>query len=137
MTDRRTTRRTILIGGAALAASGSLAGCTNYGRPASPSATPTGAVSLGPTSDIPLGGGKIFSQYVVVVTQPTAGTFKCFSAQCTHAACMVIEVKDGTINCPCHGSEFHIADGTVARGPAQLALTAEEITVADGMITLQ
>lgn len=135
-----TSRRSVLVGAggvtvAALATAG-LAGCSGYGRPVAASPTPTGPVSLGSTSAIPVGGGKIFTDQAVVVTQPTAGEFKCFSAQCTHAGCIVIEVRDGTINCPCHGSEFHIADGTVARGPAVQALTAEEITVTNDTITL-
>jgi Rieske Fe-S protein len=130
-------RRTVIAGaGAALAAAGLTSACSGYDRPAAPSSTPTAPVDLGPTADIPVGGGKVFTDQVIVVTQPAAGEFKAFSAQCTHAGCVVIEVKDGTINCPCHGSEFHIADGTVARGPAQVALTAEQITVTNGTITL-
>ena len=64
----------------------------------------------------------------VVVTQPTAGVFKGFSAKCTHAGCTVNKVADGTIDCPCHGSKYNL-DGTVAHGPAQKPLEAENITV--------
>jgi Rieske Fe-S protein len=85
--------------------------------------------ALARTSDIPVGGGKIFADGAVVVTQPTAGTFKAFSTVCTHAGCAVTEVKNGTINCRCHGSAFRVADGSVKAGPAKKPLAAKKITV--------
>ena len=51
-----------------------------------------GTTSSGPiakTSEIPVGGGKIFTREKVVVTQPTQGDFKAFSAICTHQQCVV------------------------------------------------
>lgn len=64
-----------------------------------------------------------------MVTQPERGRFKAFSAICTHQQCLVSEVADGTINCPCHGSRFRVADGSVAHGPATRPLPEERITV--------
>jgi nitrite reductase/ring-hydroxylating ferredoxin subunit len=87
-------------------------------------------------ADIPVGGGKIFADRQVVVTQPTAGSFKAFSAVCTHQQCIVGDVSDGKITCPCHLSQFNITDGSVARGPANRALGAKTATVADGSITV-
>jgi len=84
--------------------------------------------------DIPVGGGKIFESAKVVITQPTAGEFKAFSAVCTHQGCIVSTVKDGTINCACHGSQFDIATGDVKAGPATSGLPAKSVTVgADGI----
>ena len=91
---------------------------------------------LAKTSDIPEGGGKIFSDQDVVVTQPTAGEFKAFSATCTHQGCMVSEVSGGLIRCPCHGSLYSVANGAVKGGPAPRPLPAEKITVANGSISL-
>ena len=54
----------------------------------------------------------------IVLTQPVAGTFKGFSSTCTHQGCAVSQVVGGTINCPCHGSRFAVADGSVTAGPA-------------------
>ncbi|WP_255781720.1 Rieske (2Fe-2S) protein [Dactylosporangium sp. AC04546] len=88
-----------------------------------------GGAGFAKTSDIPVGGGKVFENEKIVVTQPTAGTFKCFTAICTHAGCVVGDVSDGTINCPCHGSKFKVADGSVAGGPAKKALAAVAIKV--------
>jgi Rieske Fe-S protein len=91
---------------------------------------------LGPTSDIPEGGGKVFKDQKVVVTQPAKGDFKAFSAICTHMGCTVSRVANGTIDCPCHGSKFHVADGSVAHGPATRPLPAKSIKVKNNSIRL-
>ncbi|MFE0513927.1 Rieske (2Fe-2S) protein [Streptomyces sp. NPDC058964] len=95
-----------------------------------------GGTALAKTSDIPEGGGKIFKAQGVVVTQPTAGQYKAFSAKCTHAGCAVGSVADGVIVCPCHNSHFSAADGSVKRGPATQPLAAAKITVSGGEIKL-
>jgi Rieske Fe-S protein len=133
------TRRTVLLatGGAAAALT---VGCSQYDDGSSSSSEKSPKASAGQelskTSDIPVGGGKIFDDEKVVVTQPTKDDFKAFSAICTHQGCTVGTVSDGLIHCPCHGSEFRIADGSVARGPATRSLPAEQITVAGGAIRL-
>lgn len=96
--------------------------------------TPSGT-QLGATSDIPVGGGAVFSGESVVVTQPTAGEFKCFSSICTHAGCSV--AAGATLDCPCHGSKFSITDGSVIQGPASTPLPAKTIAVSGGEIYLQ
>lgn len=105
--------------------------------PAKPApVAPAGPPPLASTSDIPVGGGTVFASKDVVVTQPTAGTFKAFSATCTHMGCTVASVSGGTINCPCHGSRFTVATGAVANGPAARPLPARAITVQGTSITL-
>ena len=47
---------------------------------------------LAQTSDIPEGGGAIFPDEEIVVTQPEPGEFKAFTAMCTHQKCMVTSV---------------------------------------------
>jgi Rieske Fe-S protein len=54
---------------------------------------------------------------------------------CTHKGCVVNKVADGTIDCPCHGSKFHL-DGTVANGPAQAPLPTMPVTVEGTSINL-
>ncbi|HEY9369162.1 Rieske (2Fe-2S) protein [Streptomyces sp.] len=95
-----------------------------------------GGAVLARTTDIPQGGGKVFADKGVVVTQPTAGEFKAFSSSCTHSGCAVKEVTDGTITCPCHGSAFSAADGSVKQGPATRPLPPAEIKVDGDSITL-
>lgn len=136
MTDS-STRRTVLVTGAAAALT---AGCSKYGdgndSSGSSSVKASGGQELAKTADIPVGGGKILKDRKIVVTQPKKDEFKAFSAICTHQGCTVDTVADGTINCPCHGSKFKIADGSVAHGPAAKPLDKKSVTVANGKITL-
>jgi Rieske Fe-S protein len=116
-----------------VAAGAVLGGCAVYGRkpepaPAEQAGSDPGKV-LAQTTDIPVGGGKVLDAAGIVITQPQQGTFKAFSATCTHQGCIVAEVKGGTINCPCHGSKFKVADGTVANGPAEKPLPPVTVTV--------
>jgi Rieske Fe-S protein len=89
-----------------------------------------------PTSDVPVGGGKIYADHKIVVTQPTAGHYKAFSAICTHQGCVVGEVTT-TIGCPCHGSKFAIADGSVVNGPATAPLPALNASVSGSKVTVR
>jgi Rieske Fe-S protein len=88
------------------------------------------------TSEIPVGGGKIFADDKLVVTQPSSGDFKAFSAVCTHAGCVVSRIADGTIDCPCHGSRYSIEDGSVEDGPAPKPLPEKTVTVSPAGDTL-
>jgi len=91
---------------------------------------------LGAASEIPVGGGKIFATAKIVVTQPVRGQYNGFSAVCTHVGCVLSEVADGTIDCPCHGSEFKITNGAVVTGPAPRPLPKKQIKVVDGQVFL-
>ncbi|MEV6833714.1 Rieske (2Fe-2S) protein [Streptomyces sp. NPDC051133] len=95
-----------------------------------------GGAALAKTSDIPEGGGKIFKDQGVVVTQPAAGQFKAFSAKCTHQGCAVGSVANGVIVCPCHNSHFSAADGSVKQGPATQPLAEQKISVSGNEIKL-
>jgi len=95
-----------------------------------------GGTALAKTSDIPEGGGKIFKEQSVVVTQPAAGTFKAFSTKCPHQGCAVSSIANGIIHCPCHGSEFSVEDGSVKKGPATTGLSTQKVTVSGDSITL-
>jgi len=81
------------------------------------------------TADVPVEGGVILDKQKVVVTQPVEGTFKAFSAICTHQACTVASVKKNVISCPCHGSAFSADDGSVQNGPATRPLPEVPVTV--------
>jgi Rieske Fe-S protein len=135
VTEHTFTRRQA-IGAAAVAGVGVplLAACGTGDAIDSESATTSGPQQLGPTSDIPVGGGKIYPQANVVVTQPTAGSYLGFSATCTHQGCQVSSVADGTIDCSCHGSRFSIKDGSVVNGPATRPLHTAKLTVTGGEI---
>ncbi|MBB2991336.1 Rieske Fe-S protein [Mycolicibacterium iranicum] len=91
-----------------------------------PSSAPPGGDALATTAEVPVGSGVIVGE--VVLTQPEAGQFKGFSAVCTHSGCLLNEVADGTINCPCHGSRFSL-DGDVVNGPAKRPLEPVAVQV--------
>ncbi|MBT2388219.1 Rieske (2Fe-2S) protein [Streptomyces sp. ISL-1] len=141
--SRTVTRRTVVaaVGGAGLTvALTACAGSDDGGQKvAEPPADGTGGAGdggkvLAKTADIPEGGGKVIGD--VVVTQPKAGEFKAFSSKCTHQGCAVKDVADGVINCPCHGSLFSAADGSVKKGPATSPLPPASITVDGDSIKL-
>jgi len=150
----RSSSRRAVLASACAACAATLAGCARYGTSnglagspavggAYPSAPATGSaaaatgsaagangqVVLAKTADIPVGGGTVLTARKIVITQPQAGTFHAFTAICTHQGCIVNAVSGGTINCPCHGSEYSIVNGSVVRGPAPLPLAAVSILV--------
>ncbi|MFE0419323.1 Rieske (2Fe-2S) protein [Streptomyces tendae] len=128
------TRRTVLrcTGAGAVAL---CAGCGDGGGDGDSSAVSPGR-ELAATGDIPIAGGKVLTEEKIVVTQPTKGEFKAFSAVCTHQGCIVSDVRDGTIDCACHGSRFAAADGSVVRGPATRPLPEKRITVEGNSVRL-
>ena len=158
--DARATRRGVLAGVGLVGLAGAVSACTSSGSPAgtsggayggayggtaaapsapaasTPAAAGNGASALAATSEIPVGSGKIFTPEKVVVTQPVSGDFKAFSAVCTHMGCIVSQISGGTIDCPCHGSQFSIKDGSVVSGPAPSPLAAETIKVSGRSIIL-
>lgn len=151
-------RRTALMGMGAVGVAGFLAACGGDDEPggappgtAEPTAEPPGGEATTPadptsepstpageepggeplttTGDVPVGGGVILHAPGVVVAQPEAGTFVAYSSTCTHQGCAVTSVSEGLITCDCHGSQFNVADGSVARGPAEQPLPEVAIVV--------
>ncbi|PXX01491.1 ubiquinol-cytochrome c reductase iron-sulfur subunit [Mycolicibacterium moriokaense] len=146
--DFPVSRQKVLLGAGLGLVTAVVAACSTYGKkpeaasePATTPAAPTAsggtaaplAKAIAKTADVPVGSGVIVGE--IVVTQPSAGVFKGFSAKCTHKGCTVDKVADGTIDCPCHGSKFNL-DGTVANGPADKPLEAENIAVQGDSIVL-
>ena len=88
-----------------------------------------GSAPFASTGDVPVGGGAVFADEGVVVTQPTEGEFLGFSITCTHQGCPVESVTAEGIRCPCHGSVFDLSSGAPTAGPATSALGAVQLTV--------
>jgi Rieske Fe-S protein len=161
------TRRALLVGAGAAGATVVLAACgTDDGsnpylappdasdQTTTPAAEPTGAASEAPeeesdeggedglvaTDEVEVGGGVILADQDIVITQPTQGEWRGFSATCTHQGCDVSTVSDGTINCNCHGSQFSIEDGSVVAAAfggdpsSQNPLPPVEVEVSDGWV---
>jgi nitrite reductase/ring-hydroxylating ferredoxin subunit len=148
-------RRTVLQAGGIVAVGGIVAACSSGGSEAAatapagsaPAASASGAGSAAPSSsgggaavaqvaDIPVGGGVILDDPAVVITQPTAGDVKAFTAICTHQGCLVSQVVNNEIICPCHGSKFSATDGSVINGPAQSPLEPAGVVVDGGSVVL-
>jgi Rieske Fe-S protein len=156
--DRRTLLRTTALGVAAAGVGVTAAACSTQNsvaqgtaatsaEPADPgaasgsgSASSSGSGSGSPvatTSQVPVKGGFINQDVAVVVTQPSAGEYKAFTAVCTHQQCIVGSVSNNVILCPCHGSEYDATTGEVVRGPAPQALAAKTIKVDGSNIMLE
>ncbi|MFN8126769.1 MAG: Rieske (2Fe-2S) protein [Candidatus Nanopelagicales bacterium] len=138
-------RRTVLSVAGAVGAAGVLAACSSGGSSSSapspgssqkPDAG-TGGQTIATKSEVPVGGGVVVADKMVVVTQPKAGQFKAFTSTCPHQGCTVSSVTDDVILCPCHGSEFSAESGDVLRGPAMTGLTPVAITVEGDSIVAQ
>ena len=137
------TRRAIVsglvgvgLGGPLLAACGSDSDSSSGSSGGSGGGGTTASGPLGKTSEVPVGSGKIFTAEKVVVTQPTEGDFKAFSAVCTHQGCLVSKIAGEDIDCTCHGSKFSIKDGSVVQGPASKPLEALQAKVSGGQISV-
>ncbi|WP_117215520.1 Rieske (2Fe-2S) protein [Allorhizocola rhizosphaerae] len=150
MTDQHespTSRRALIAGASAIGAASLIAACGGNETPSTtpttggnPQPTPTTAggasATLAKKSDIPVGGGKIFGEQGVVVTQPTAGTFRGFDNICTHQGCPVSKVENEAIVCTCHNSRFSIADGSVRGGQATKPLPEKALKIDGDEISL-
>jgi Rieske Fe-S protein len=160
--DTRATRRGVLAGVGLVGLAGAVSACGSGGSSSSSAGTSAGAPpatgaasapssasgagggstagaqgsALATTSEIPVGSGKIFTSEKIVVTQPNSGDFKAFSAVCTHMGCIVSTISNGTIDCPCHGSQYSISTGAVVGGPAPSPLPAQAIKVTGSNIFL-
>jgi Rieske Fe-S protein len=146
-------RRRVLQGSAIVLGVSAVGACQGYGRQKVAAPTPAAASSgaaasasgsgaaagggsaLAKVADVPVGGGKIFADQELVVTQPTAGDIHVLTAVCTHQGCVVASVSQGQINCPCHGSAFSLT-GEVKNGPATRPLAAQPFKVVDGVVTV-
>ncbi|WP_344217682.1 Rieske (2Fe-2S) protein [Kribbella sancticallisti] len=149
MSKSEVERRTVLLAGGAAATTAVLSGCIVQQAAPPPATTqPTskapvsqgttgtapGPAALAQVADIPAGGGVILKEQNVVLCKDASGKVSAFSAICTHQGCVVTDVADGTINCPCHGSKFDAASGERVAGPAKKPLPPVSVQQRDGAI---
>ena len=117
------------------AASSESAGSPSSSAAASSDAAPQGEV-LGPVDQVVVGSGVVYDGPKVVVTQPAQGDVRGFTAVCPHQGCLVSEVTNNEILCPCHGSLFSAEDGAVLTGPATSGLAPVDVSVVDDQVVL-
>jgi nitrite reductase/ring-hydroxylating ferredoxin subunit len=136
----RPSRRIVFHGLTALGVAAVLAGCGGGDGSTTADETPIhrqksgGKTVLAQTSDIPVGGGIILTDVKIVITQPTDGEFRAFSAVCTHQGFTVTSVEDDQILCNHHGSVYDAETGDNIGGPAPAPLDPIEIDVKGGKI---
>jgi Rieske Fe-S protein len=157
MTEQRASRRIVFQGLSALGVAAVLAGCggeesrprasepsptDDSPSPSKPSETkpsksgpdkqvkdPKEPGTLATTDEIPVGGGIILTDARLVITQPSRGEFRAFSAVCKHQGETVGKVADNTITCLYHGSQYDSTTGDVTTGPATTGLDPVQIRV--------
>ena len=142
MVERRTVLQVsgVLAVGGVLAACGGGAGSEPSGAAAGAASEAAGAAGEGAAialvGDVPVGGGVVNDEVAIVVTQPSDGSIKAFTAVCPHQGCLVSEVVENEIICPCHDSRFSAVDGAVLQGPATEGLAAASVVVQGDSIVL-
>ena len=74
---------------------------------------------------------KAGAQTLVLIRQ--GETVHAMHDTCAHASCSLSTGKlvDGQVECPCHGSRYRVADGTVTRGPSVYDQPAYEVRRTD------
>ncbi|HLR27573.1 MAG TPA: Rieske (2Fe-2S) protein [Ruania sp.] len=129
--DRRAVLRGSGIGACTLA----LAACTtDRGEPEA--ADPEAGVVLLQLSDLPVGSAKVVTtedDAPVAVVRSGEKEVHAFSGVCTHQGC-TIEAEKKQFQCPCHGSQFAFADGSVQHGPAEQPLPEIEVGIENGAV---
>jgi nitrite reductase/ring-hydroxylating ferredoxin subunit len=67
------------------------------------------------------------------------GTVHAISDRCSHRGCSLHtgQLVGDTVVCPCHGSTYRLADGTVVHGPATGPQPAYEVRVRDGKVEVR
>lgn len=148
---------TLFIGGVSSLAKGSYRGATrklggtasnapsaasHTAQPAKHQATaakskvPSGAVKLGPSSQLPSGQGATYTDPSTGETSIAireGGSIRAFSAVCTHAGCTV-GYQSGQLVCPCHGGVFDAKTGAVVSGPPPSPLQQRKVIESGGSI---
>jgi Rieske Fe-S protein len=128
------TRRSVIAGAAAVGVASALVACGSDEPAEGGGGNAAASTKTVPVADVPVGGAAIVGD--VVVSQPSAGSYKAFSAVCTHQNCLVSRVEGTKITCLCHGSQFSAADGSVITGPANRSLIAKTVTVTGDTLTI-
>ena len=67
------------------------------------------------------------------------GRLYAFDDTCTHAGCSLAdgELKQTTVTCSCHGSQFDVTSGRVLRGPAARPVRSRAVVVDGGEVSVE
>ena len=124
------SRRAALTLGGVAASAVVLVACSPSSAP--PAATgggeaPTEPTEVGTLGDLPVGGtvAAEVGETPILLSRPSEGEVKAFSAICTHQQCVVA----ADFGCPCHGSVFDPSTGEPTQGPANQPLPELTVTL--------
>ena len=75
----------------------------------------------------------------VLALARVGGAWYAVEAWCTHAECPLTDgwVEGDALRCPCHGSLFELASGSVREGPADEPLRTYPTRVVDGRVEVE
>jgi Rieske Fe-S protein len=124
----RPSRRGLIAGALTAGALGALAGgCSDESAPDWPrlraGEKPRQGQTITDAVNVPKSGGVVIPEAGLVIVRDGDSGLRGFSAVCTHAGCIISDVIDGIIICPCHGSRFDAKTGAALSGPARTPLT--------------
>lgn len=94
---------------------------------------------VGQTSELPVGGVKLFNyptehDPAILVRKPD-GSLAAFSQKCTHLSCAVYySAERNRLECPCHEGYFSIDNGRVLQGPPPRPLPRITLVERNGTI---
>jgi Rieske Fe-S protein len=72
----------------------------------------------------------------MLVVRHDATSVSAYSATCTHQQCTINGFTESVFQCPCHGSRFSPANGSVLRGPATQPLRRFNASLANGVVSI-
>ncbi|QRZ60874.1 Rieske (2Fe-2S) protein [Rothia sp. ZJ932] len=95
----------------------------------------TAPIDMIAADEVPVGSAvkAVAEGVVLMIAQPTEGQFIAYSSNCTHQGC-VLNVQNNLLACPCHASQFALADGSVTGGPALDTLPSYPTKVEGGRV---
>jgi cytochrome b6-f complex iron-sulfur subunit len=71
----------------------------------------------------------------ILVTQPVQGSFRAFTAVCTHEQNLITGFQSNNFVCPAHGSQFNTS-GAVVQGPATQGLRQFPTIFTNNVLTI-
>jgi nitrite reductase/ring-hydroxylating ferredoxin subunit len=72
----------------------------------------------------------------MLVVRNDATTVSAYTATCTHQQCTINGFGGNVFQCPCHGSQFNPANGSVVRGPATQPLRRFTASINNGVVSI-